>query len=103
MNILNTFVEDGVYSIKDSEENNLFIIEAMSSKAIGKLVMYENISPGVYHRTNIQYFINDYKEDDIKEIFLDRSRYDMRGILGTNYTKQKCLLFENDTILKNFK
>lgn len=98
-----TFIENGVYSIKNNEDDNLFITEAMNNKTIGKLVMYENISSGIYHRTNTQYFINDYKEDDIKEIFLNRSRYEMRGILGTNYIKQKDFLFESSAFLKNFK
>ena len=97
------FIEDGIYSVKDSKEDNLYIIEAMSSKAIGKLVMYKGISPGIYYRTNTQYFINDYKEDDIKEIFVNRSRYEMRGILGTNYIRQKDFLFDSDTFLENFK
>ena len=102
-NLLDTFIENGVYSLKNSEEDNLFITEAIGNKTIGKLVMYENVSLGIYYKTNTQYFINDYKEDDIKEVFLNRTRYDMRGILGTNYIKEKDFLFESDVFLENFK
>ena len=62
-NLLDTFIENGVYSLKNSEEDNLFITEAIGNKTIGKLVMYENVSLGIYYKTNTQYFINDYDND----------------------------------------
>lgn len=76
------FVEKGVYIIPNYKD--LFLCERVNNR-IGKLVLYNKISKDIYERTQIQYFLNYYKENDIKELFLNAENYELMGIIDINF------------------
>ena len=85
------FLEKGVY-LNPSYKGGVFVCESI--KGIGKLVLY-NKEGNYYHRTNIQYFLNTFKEDDFKELILDIENYELLGYIDSNYKiKDKILTKE---------
>lgn len=79
------FIEGGVYKLKSVRDENITICESLSG--IGKLTLYEFLGDNLYMKTSTQFFLNNYKEGDIKELFTQRENYDLVGILGNNYIK----------------
>ena len=81
--LLNVFVKDGVYVLKDLR-GSLFVCVDCHQATIGKLVEYKK-DGNIYEKTGNSFFLNFYYENDVKEIFLNRDNYDMIGLLGVNY------------------
>ena len=83
MNLNKIFIDKGIYKLKDTK-NNIFLCESTSS-TIGKIVLFEEVSKELFKRTNIAYFLNIFKEGDLKELFVNRENYDMVGKVDDNY------------------
>lgn len=76
------FYSDNLYQLKN---NNDVIFLCENIGYIGKLVLYNKLSQNLFERTQIQYFLNIFNSNDIKELLLDRSNYELIGVLGNNY------------------
>ena len=87
MDLNEFFVDKGIYKLK-SLSSDIFLCESLEGNRIGKLVRYEKIGSDLYRRTDICYFINSYKEGDIKELFISRDNYEMLGMVDKNYSKE---------------
>lgn len=83
MNLNKIFIDKGIYKLKDTKKN-IFLCESTSS-TIGKIVLFEEVSAELFERTSIAYFLNIYKEGDLKELFVNRENYDMVGKVDDNY------------------
>ena len=84
------FVHNGIYIHKQiGNYETLFICEASFAIPVGKLVQYitkDNPKGEAYwERTSIQYFLNNYIEDDIRELFVDRNNYEQVGMINNNF------------------
>ena len=96
------FIGGGVYKLNKMEEDNcIFLCVPACGTHIAKLVMYEtkNIKTRTYQRTATSYFLNCYKQDDVKSLFLNRDNYEMIGRLGVNF----CLSQDEKYILEGVK
>ena len=79
------YLYHGVYLFKGIYEY-LYVCDTCSREGlIGKLVQYRKQTPTMYEKTNIAYFLNCYKEDDIKSLFLSRDNYELIGVIGKNF------------------
>ena len=87
-NILNTFIDGGVYKLKNTQNDIIFICKSVCN-SMGKLVQYycEEVTPKnkLYTKTGNSYFLNSYVSGEFKELFLKRENYDMVGKLDCNY------------------
>lgn len=88
MDNINYFVTNGVYIFK-GDYNSLFVCTPVGTELIGKLTQFKKNTDTLYERTCISYFLNCYRDDDIKSIFLDRQNYDMIGQIGINFEFSK--------------
>lgn len=80
-----TFIDGGVYCLKSmSDKTVIFLCEPVLG-GIGKLSQYKFTDNGLWSKTGVQYFLNDYNIDNIKGYFLNRGNYDMLGRLQLNY------------------
>ena len=86
--LIKSFVSDGVY-IHKLLNTCIFVCIPCYEDTIGKLVRYEKNSGSMWEKTSLSYFLNHYYEDDIKELFLDRTKYDMIGKIGINFEFSK--------------
>ena len=82
------FIDKGIYKLK-SLSTDIFLCEPLQNSGIGKLTRYEHLGEDLYRRTEICYLINSYKEGDIKELFINRDNYEMLGMIGKNYSKER--------------
>ena len=87
-NLLNNFIDGGVYKLKNTENDIIFICNSVCG-SMGKLTQYycDEITPKnkLYIKTGNSYFLNSYVAGDYKELFLKRDNYDMVGKLDCNY------------------
>lgn len=79
-----SFIACGVYFHKPSCA--LFVCLPCAHSTLGKLVRFTRIGDGVYESTNVSYFLNYFKSDDLKSIFLNRQNYDIMGWVGENFS-----------------
>lgn len=84
MDTNNYFIKDGVYKFNLTNEDIIFVCVPSGGTSIGKLVQYEN-NGNMYEKTGITYFLNCFCDGDIKALFVNRSNYEMLGMLGHNY------------------
>ena len=87
------FVENGVYLHKQIGNNKtLFICESSVGMSVGKLVQYvtkdDPSGEAYWERSPIQYFLNNYIEDDIKGLFVDCNNYEQIGKIDNNFDKK---------------
>lgn len=93
------FVSGGIYSLNILEtDKNIFLCLPTGGSYIAKLVMYRPVMDkgDTFEKTSTSYFLNCYKPDDIKSLFLNRDNYEMVGKIGINY----CLSDDQNYILK---
>ena len=80
------FISYGVYSLNAlSAEHTLFVCVPCSGAHVAILVQYIQNTKRIYKNTGISYFLNGYKTDDIKSMFLRRENYEIVGRVGSNY------------------
>lgn len=77
------FVIDGIYLLKSCPDI-VFVCEPCYNDAIGKLVQYKR-DGSLFEKTSISYFLNFYKEGDVKSLFLNPDNYDYLGRVGDCY------------------
>ena len=80
------FTDKGIYKLKESSGDQIFLCESLSGKLMGKLSLYNKVEEG-YIRSGNSFFLNAYQSGDLKELVTARENYDMLGILGINYKK----------------
>ena len=91
------FISYGVYCLNAiSAKDMLFVCVPCSGAHVAKLVQYKHTSKGVYKKTGISYFLNGYKTDDIKSMFLRRENYEILGRIGSNY----CLSEDENQLIR---
>ena len=78
------FKESSIYILPDTNEG-IWLCEKVPSGLCGKLVYYERVGKKTFNRTNMKYFLNLFKEDDVKSFFCNRENYEIAGCLGINY------------------
>ena len=84
------FISYGVYKLKSFEDADIvFVCIPAVGNTVAKLVQYKKNSTDGYKRTPIVYFLNCYKSDDIKSLFLNRRKTMLNNL--TNYLKDKDL------------
>lgn len=87
--MVDVFVDGGIYKLKDTQDDTIFLCSAMRGNRIGKLCQYvaesECKENQLYRKSGLQFFLNCYVVGDFKERFVRRENYDQVGMLFTNY------------------
>ena len=57
MDLNKCFVDKGIYKLKETSDDQIFLCESLSGKLMGKLSLYNRVEEG-YIRTSNSFFIN---------------------------------------------
>lgn len=85
MDPVSCFIKDGIYKLKSMSLDTVFLCTSCAQTNLGKLCQFKKDENGNYFSTGVTYFLNYYKDNDIKSLFLNRQNYEMIGMIGNNF------------------